>query len=456
MRTGRRRQVANSAPTVLTLPHAPPRLHVQAFEAASRSAGFHAIITGALAVTTFTLRPNILGEILNAVGVGSVSLAALVMLAVYRGRTQLARGGLLVLLLVTAAEGWSVYRAAFTSEVAADSARSSLFTIVVIAAGLLVLGPQWTIKWFLRFLIAVVLVLSASQLATSLLLVLGISLGPYASIPAGQYLALVHFPLTVDVGQILLGGTNVERFAGLGREPGWMAMWAAIAWFVWPLVGRPRWWGRVILLAGILAPISTAGFGVFVIVLAVSFVARPIAGRSPLFVYARTVTATVLLGAAAWVAVFAPVFGLAAKSTLTATSLDVRNTATASGLDAISRLSLGDVGAPGSINLVAAVAEHGWPFSVLILLALLSPLITARSPVRILPSLLVIVLTLLLAQPIDGSPFPWLIVVALAGIDPVVLPHQSSDAAKPRALYPPTEQMFAAARWQIDYSRLRD
>ena len=74
------------------------------------------------------------------------------------------------------------------------------------------------------------------------------------------------------------------------------------------------------------------------------------------------------IGGAAWVALYAPVLGLAAKQTSNETSLDERADATAAGLRALTTTPLGGQGTEkqAGINLISDVAVNGLPFVLLV------------------------------------------------------------------------------------------
>ena len=53
----------------------------------------------------------------------------------------------------------------------------------------------------------------------------------------GSFTQTIYFPCTFTTGFTHLSGMTLPRFSGLGREPGWMAMYLAFAFFLLPRVG---------------------------------------------------------------------------------------------------------------------------------------------------------------------------------------------------------------------------
>jgi hypothetical protein len=177
----------------------------------------------------------------------------------------------------------------------------------------------------------------------------------------------------------------------------------------------------VLLLAGLVGTLSTAGFGVFVVVLALDLVLRPRGGIA-LTGFLRQVGGLAAIAGAGWLAVDAPVLGLNAKQTTNETSLAERQDAASAGLRALTESPLGGLGTEkqAGINLVSDIAVNGLPFVVLVTLTLLVPPFLApgrgATPVgRALPVALVVFLTLLLSQPAAASTWAFaLVAVACA------------------------------------------
>lgn len=258
-----------------------------------------------------------------------------------------------------------------------------------------------------RAVVLVLVVLSASWVVTfAIWAVAGPGSGAIGAIPIRGYPEPLYFPFTPSQSTYAVLGTDYPRFTGLGREPGWMAMYCAMAYFMTDMVGLRSRWYKAILLLGLVGTISTAGFGVFLVVWAYHTFLRARGGIS-LRNYLRQLSGFAVLGGAAWLAFFAPVFGVAAKSTENATSLDERTLATEAGIRAFSTNPLGALPteAQSGINLISDVAVNGLPFVLLVTAALLLPVALYGRRSRFgNAAIFVVFLTMLLSQPpIDST-----------------------------------------------------
>jgi len=346
--------------------------------------------------------PNILSGNRTVVGVSLVILGALIAFIQDSNRIHGAPSAGRVIVLVTAASLWVSTRAADPG----STLQGAAVGLVVLACASIILSNGERARQAGRLFVLAVLVLCASA-AITLVLWRGLGIAPVlvTQFDIGTLAGNLYLPVTSSVGVQSAWGIQFPRFAGLGREPGWMSMYAALAWFIWPIVGKPRVVGRLLLAFGVLAPLSTAGFGIFVVAVAYEIFLVPRPASNVLVAYLRQLVGVAALAFAIWIAYFAPVFGLAAKSTQNTDSLVGRGESTQAGLQALLQLSLGypsDVPA-ANLNLVAAASENGWPFFALILLALVTPLIGLRGRQAAFPPLLTIALFLLAAQPPGGS-----------------------------------------------------
>lgn len=378
------------------------------------------LLLALLVLGTVCSRPNVLGETLSTVAVGAMVVGAAISIAIHGREARLAYGSGLVLLLSASTSIWVLMRAPYTNPLTLELIRGEMLNTLALIAWAVVLGSLGAAPVLLRVVVAIVLVQSSSQFITMLLRFAGFPDFVLGSFSAGEYTADIHFPISLDVGQIYIPPVNVPRFSGLGREPGWMSMYAAFVWFVWPLVGKPTIIGRIILMCGILAPISTAGFGVFVVVLGLSLVIRAARRPSLRAAYLGVAASLVVVSLSIYLALFAPVFGLSAKSTQSAASLSERDAATRAGLDALGQLSFGQrVEYPRSdINLIAAIASKGWPYALLFLLTLAVPLLVSRRKAALVAPVAVLALTIVLAQPPGGSVFILVLTICLNALFP--------------------------------------
>jgi hypothetical protein len=229
----------------------------------------------------------------------------------------------------------------------------------------------------------------------------------------GSFSQTIYFPCTVTTSVAQLSGMTLPRFSGLGREAGWMAMYLAFAFFLLPRVGwlKARW--RLLCVLGIAGTVSTAGFGVFVIVLAFEWFLRTRPVSNLLTDYLRRLSGMWLLAGAAWLAVNAPVVGLAAKRQINEVSLSERSAATAAGWHALWNTPLGGEAANrvGGVNLIASIAASGLPFVICVVAALLSPRVWHRARPLTSAPIMVLLLTLATSQPAKDS--TWVFVAAV-------------------------------------------
>jgi hypothetical protein len=358
----------------------------------------------ALAALLFA-SPTFLGERYGWVGVGFSIAASLLVLVADGARARLSKSSTAVVLFLVLAMTWQLLRA---SDVRADEGllfqTACTMTVILVAFGCVVANRSRAVAIARAFVWSVLLICASAVVTSVGWILLGVGQLAMSTFPVGLFTATIHFPFTVTVEVQHLFGIAVPRFSGFGREPGWMSMFAATAWFLWPQVGRPTRCGRLLLIVGVLAPLSTAGFGIFLVVLVGQWLLVPRRSSAAAAVI-RFGSGLAAMAGAIWVAVSAPVFGLEAKSSINAQSLDARTAVTEAGWDALLNLSLGEQvsASDGRLNLIAAVANFGWPYAVLILCALLAPLMRhPRRRAALLP-VGVVTLFLLLAQPPGGS-----------------------------------------------------
>jgi hypothetical protein len=360
------------------------------------------------------VRPDVFGEYVSVVGFALLALAAVVAV-VLRGTTGTGsppRGtgvgpavvlvvclGLAYLCLLVTAAGND------PAGLGRDALQGTVLTVGAVLAVVVVCADPRQRLAVGRAFVLVVVGLSASYAVTALVwAVAGVGTGQVGAIPVGSIPGNqpVFFPFTPTQGTQLVLGTDFPRFTGLGREPGWMAMYCAVAWFTTDMVGWRSRWLKTVLLVGLVGTISTAGFGVFVVAWAYHAFLRSRGGGISLGGYLRQVLGLVALAGAVWLAVAAPVLGLGAKSTENAVSLTERQLATEAGLRALSAGSPGGGPLPvqAGVNLISDIAVDGLPFVVLASAALLLPVWLHRGPPRFSSAVaLVVFLTLLLAQP---------------------------------------------------------
>ncbi|WP_018333401.1 hypothetical protein [Actinomycetospora chiangmaiensis] len=382
-----------------------------------------AVPAGLLLASLPLLRPGTFGEY-TALGGCGLALAAGVaaMLRRETAPTRPARAVSALLALVVAAYVWLVLHSVWVDDLLRIRSQFQDFVLTVgslVAAVLVFSDPRSRLAVGRGFVVILCLV-GASWLVTALWwAVAGVGTGQIAMIPVGTVGPQpVYLPFTISYSSSAVFGTDVPRLTGIGRESGWMAMYCAAGWFLAQAVGYRSWVVKGLILAGLVGTLSTAGFGVFVVVLAVETFLLP-RGGVRLGGFLRQIGGLGAIGGAAWVALYAPVLGLQAKQTSNQTSLDERSDATAAGVRAITTKPFGGQGTEkqAGINLISDIAVNGLPFVLLITAALLVPLLLVRTSPgvrgRAAPVAFVVFATLLLSQPAAASTWVF-VLVALA------------------------------------------
>lgn len=400
------------------------------------------------------VRPNIFGEVrLSVVGFLLLAVAAAAVLLARDGGAPAppsGQPGASVVICLCLAYLWLMVQAAATNPGPnAGSTIQGLFLTAGSVLALVLVCQQPQIRLAVgRAFVIVLLAMCASLLVTALIwLVAGVGSGEIGAVRIGTVTAAqpVYFPLTLTQGVQTVFGVELPRFTGLGREPGWMAMYCGVGYFLADMVGMRRWWVRPLLLIGLIGCISTAGFGVFVVALAYHAFLRDNGDGIRLGGYLRQLFGLCAVAAAVWVATAAPVLGLSAKQTQNETSLDERQQATVAGLRALTEHPLGghQTETQGGINLISDIAVSGLPFVLLICAALLLPMSVRGALGRYSSAPIVIVfLTLLLAQPPKDSTWAYAVVVLAAMLrKPDLEPWVTAFAPDP----PPTDTRRAVS-----------
>lgn len=418
------------------------------------------IVAPALVLAAFPfMRPNILGGNYALIAVAMCLVAAFIALVSDAGRFRIPRSYLVVASGVAVMYLWTLINAAIFS--ATDTVSTILQGIVttalpVVAVGVVIANPIRR-RILVRGFVWLMILLCASYAFT---LVAGLAikfttlvLGSF-DIDKNGWIAILYLPFTPATGYQGLGGVTFPRFTGLGREPGWMSMYAGLALLLWPRVGRVRLPGAVFLIIGLLGTFSTAGFGAFVVVIILAWMARGDKGSDPAVHFLSFLVKLVALGLAGWVALTAPVFGYMAKGDVNAVSLDDRTRATNAGLGAIVDNPFGGVhtGVSEGINLLASLAPLGIPFFVIVVGTLLLPRIGHPNKAATTAPILLILIVLLLSQPASDSTFVFimagLIYTASLPDMPVLAPKERAQGPVKVARPAPSEMYARLARQQ--------
>jgi hypothetical protein len=396
------------------------------------------------------VRPNLFGEQLSVVGIGLLALAAL-LAAVTRSSGP--EGGpnptapnptAPIVVCLGLAYLWLMIQAAATdpSRLGLPAVQGLALTAGGVGAVAVVCGQEASRRMLARAFVVVIAVLCATYVVTAAIwAVTGVGSGVLVSLHIGTAPELqpVYFPFTPTLGTQSVSGTVFPRFTGLGREPGWMAMYCAAAYFMTDMVGYRSKRLKLLIVAGLIGCISTAGFGVFVVAWAYHHFLRDRGTGISAAGFARQVFGIAAVALAAWLAVAAPVLGLAAKTTLNATSLDERQLATEAGLRALVTSPLGGTATEvqGGINLVADIAVSGLPFVLLVCAALLIPVAGRRMRGGYGNVVIVIVfLTMLTSQPAKDSTWAFALVAIAASLRAAAVapePDTTRKAARERS-----------------------
>jgi hypothetical protein len=347
------------------------------------------------------VRPNLFGERFALVGFGLLAMAALLAAATRSTAATTAPSGpspaTPVVVCLALAYLWLMIQAAATDPLLGRPAEQGM---VLTAGGVLcvaVVCREPSARYALaRAFVVVIAVSCAAYVVTVLIWVAaGVGSGVLVSLDIGTSgINPVYLPLTPTVGIQSVFGSVFPRFTGLGREPGWMAMYCAAAYFMADAVGLRSRWLKVLLVVGLVGCISTAGFGVFVVAWAYHVFLRDRGTGISVGAFLRQLSGVVI-------------------------SLDERQLATEAGLRALFESPLG--GTPtevqGGINLISDIAVSGLPFVLLVCGALLLPALRRRGHGGSGNAVIVIVfLTMLTSQPAKDSTWAFALVALAASL----------------------------------------
>ena len=413
-----------------------------------------AVPVGLLLVSIVLLRPGTLGEYTALVGCGCALAAGVTaMLRREFAPVRPVRAVSALLTLMVTAYVWMVLHGLWVDDLEhiRNHFQDFVLTIGSLTAAVLVIADPRARLALGRGFVVLLCVVGAMWVVTALYWsVTYAGAGQIAMIPVGTVGPQpVYFPFTVSYSTSSVFGTDVPRLTGIGRESGWMAMYCAAGWFVADAVGYRSWLVKALLLAGLVGTLSTAGFGVFVVVLALDLFLRP-RGGIRLSGMIRQIGGLVAMGLAGWVAFYAPVLGLAAKQTSNEASLDERSDATAAGFRALTEHPWGAGGhgteKAAGVNLISDVAVNGLPFVLIVIAALLVPLLLLRRPpgvrARAAPVALVVFAPLLASPPAAASTWAFILVALALACDELT----DAECTAPGALLPLAVQRLLGVR----------
>ncbi|WP_286056169.1 hypothetical protein [Actinomycetospora termitidis] len=403
-----------------------------------------ALPAGLLLASLPLLRPGTFGEYTALLGCGlALAAGVIAMLRREHAPARPVRAVSVFLALLVAAYVWVVLHSVWVDDLLRIRSQFQDFVLTVgsvVAAVLVISDPRARLALSRGFVVLLCAIGALWLVTVAWWAVAGIGTGQIAMVPVGTVGPQpVYLPFTISYSTSSVFGMDVPRLTGVGRESGWMAMFCAVGWFLSDAVGYRSRLVKVLLLCGLVGTLSTAGFGVFVVVLAIDVFLRPRGGIG-LGGFLRQIAG---LGAglgAAWVALYAPVFGLQAKQTSNEASLDERSDATEEGLRAITQKPFGGQGneKQAGINLISDIAVNGLPFVLLVTAALLVPLLfLRRDPAsstrgRAAPVVFVVFATLLASQPAAASTWVFVLVALALACDELT----DAERAAPGALLP--------------------
>ncbi|ANP71441.1 hypothetical protein [Cryobacterium arcticum] len=316
-------------------------------------------------------------------------------------------------------------------------------TVIFLFALAVVLTDQERRIMVARLFALVILLVAGSYAVTlGIWLVAGFGTSQVGEIVVGSWTLPqpVYFPFTITgTSSLQVFGFSVPRLSGIGREPGWMAMYAAFVFFLLPKIGWKNWSLRALVALCLLGTVSTAGFGVFAGVLALYLygLSKP---ATPAGKMLRVVSFLFFGSVALWAAAFTPVLGFAVKGDLNAVSLNERTAATTAGLQALLLDPFtGGQGAEavGSVNLIASIATLGLPFALFTLFALLMPLRTHPRKLDLLILASIPMLTLLTSQPALYSTWVYAMVMIASA---ATMPASEWEPGGPKLATRPIQQ----------------
>jgi len=368
----------------------------------------------------FLFRPNLFGQVLAPAGLVLALAAAGIEIRSRRAKPVSGpplRLLYLVPILLGLADAWRMARYFVIAPELIRTAAQNLAITGGTLIAVIVVCRNVRIRLALgRAFVLIIFLFSASYVVTVLMWAIGgIGSGAYSSfrVPGGLGTQTVYFPMTITSSSHSLFGADLPRFCGLGREPGWIGMYCAAAYFMSGMVGIRNKLLKATLIFGIIGSISTSGFVVFVVVLVYEmfFRARPDATASSSLL--RRVVGVAGLGVAIWAAIYAPFLGLSEKGARDVSSVYDRTAQTETGLQALYEnpfWGLGPETRGVGINLVSEIA-NGLISPVLMALALLLPALIQGRARQGHAVVFVLFLTLLTAQPPWAS--TWVYVLAV-------------------------------------------
>lgn len=300
---------------------------------------------------------------------------------------------------------------------------SSLVTIIVagfvLATGLPVLSDGRQAQAILNIFFRATVLSVASMLVTLALEFLGGMRAPVVGTITStlQQTVPIRFPFTTYLGKTSFSaGQTFDRWTGLAREPGMMALYCLVALviaFLWTH-GRCLIIAVLMLSAGVLATGSTTGMAIFFACLLLLFSYRLSAklGLGGRWIHALTIVASIAL-----VPLAEELIGLLLqdKQTRDNPSFSSRTADVDEGLRALSEAPfLGTEPSGQSFSLVGGIAQLGIFYPVLVFLFFIAICRVSRWKYEVTLLAVGVFLTFALTQPAMSSFTPLLVTLAVA------------------------------------------
>lgn len=366
------------------------------------------------------LQPAVAGAGHSRLGVAIMLLGALfsgLQDARRPGQRQASKGARALLIWLGLYALWTVVELGLHPGVQAAGfvTNSAILMLVCLPAAALILRDPWRRTRFVQGVILTMVAFAISAFVTMLLIGATGSAAVVGHVtPRGYGPQEVLFPFTPVSGQRDILGRTVPRLLGPLREPGLCQMVFLWSFFMAPRVGMKNKWLSRALLFGVLATQSTTGFAILLVVYVGRFILE--APRTRAFPLLAQYFGAFALAAAAYLAVIAPVVGVAAKQDINSASISDRYTNSLVGLNSLVTQPLGASAASDGrnvgINALSAIFFVGVPGIALVCFAYLRPAIAAGLGAKALISVMPIFITSLVAQPILDAEGAWTLVLA--------------------------------------------
>lgn len=384
------------------------------------SSGVMAFFVIPLALFVFMLRPSIVGGRLSVLGAAGIIISALAFFLFIGGRRSpsqfpaygvLVCGSLLMLYLLIQAAICDSRKLDIVMQIFVVN------SVILWCLGFMLADKIYN-QLFYRFIVYVFALVGFSSFITTMLFLFlpdkEVLLLFSFPVRGYEHIAKVYFPFSVLCGDTPYGTIVLSRFTGLFREPGIHQAFASWA-IVYAVYNKLHKLVVVGLILSILTTYSTAGIANLLLIPLgwLLFEGRHSIGKRLLIIVVAVIA---IMGSVYYM----PHVGIRDKSLTHEKSILERVDKARLALDDILTNPFGEgyfnttLDSAGednaSINLIAASRKIGLFGAVLVLTLFISPLFTLKENVKIkLLSLLPVILTLLVAQPLFDQPLAYIV-----------------------------------------------